>query len=151
MKNLKLSIRSGEILGIAGVGGNGQKELAEILSGVKSPTSGVIKINDKNLVGKDPSEFSKMGMGRIPEDRHEGVVGDLTVYENLALEHLDEYSKNGFLDKQAIRKNAEELIKNFQIKVEHFPVEICKKCYWQEFYPGNLKWLSLLNQQEDLM
>lgn len=118
LKNLKLSIRSGEILGIAGVGGNGQKELAEILSGVKSPTSGVIKINDKNLVGKDPSEFSKMGMGRIPEDRHEGVVGDLTVYENLALEHLDEYSKNGFLDKQAIRKNAEELIKNFQIKAK---------------------------------
>jgi simple sugar transport system ATP-binding protein len=118
LKNLKLSIRSGEILGIAGVGGNGQKELAEILSGVKSPTSGVIKINDKNLVGKDPSEFSKMGMGRIPEDRHEGVVGDLTVYENLALEHLDEYSKNGFLDKQAIRKNADELIKNFQIKAK---------------------------------
>jgi simple sugar transport system ATP-binding protein len=70
------------------------------------------------LVGKDPSEFSKMGMGRIPEDRHEGVVGDLTVYENLALEHLDEYSKNGFLDKQAIRKNADELIKNFQIKAK---------------------------------
>jgi simple sugar transport system ATP-binding protein len=118
LKNLKLSIRSGEILGIAGVGGNGQKELAEILSGVKSPTSGVIKINDKNLVGKNPAEFSKMGMGRIPEDRHEGVVGDLTVYENLALEHLDEYSKNGFLDKQAIRKNADELIKNFQIKAK---------------------------------
>ncbi|PKO07586.1 MAG: ABC transporter ATP-binding protein [Chloroflexi bacterium HGW-Chloroflexi-3] len=118
LKNLKLSIRSGEILGIAGVGGNGQKELAEILSGVKAPISGVIKINDKNLVGKDPSEFSKMGIGRIPEDRHEGVVGDLTVYENLALEHLDEYSKNGFLDKQAIRKNANELIKNFQIKAK---------------------------------
>lgn len=116
--NLKLSIRSGEILGIAGVGGNGQKELAEILSGVKSPTSGVIKIHDKNLVGKNPSEFSKMGMGRIPEDRYEGVVGDLTVYENLALEHLDEFSKNGFLDKQAIRKNADELIKNFQIKAK---------------------------------
>ncbi len=118
LKNLKLFIRSGEILGIAGVGGNGQKELAEILSGVKAPTSGVIKINDINLVGKQPSEFSKLGMGRIPEDRHEGVVGDLTVYENLALEHLEEFSKNGFLDKKAIRKNAVELIKNFQIKAK---------------------------------
>ena len=118
LKNLKLFIRSGEILGIAGVGGNGQKELAEILSGVKLPTSGIIKINDVNLVGKQPSEFSKLGMGRIPEDRHEGVVGDLTVYENLALEHLEEYSKNGFLDKKTIRKNADDLIRNFQIKAK---------------------------------
>ena len=118
LKNLKLFIRSGEILGIAGVGENGQKELAEILSGVKLPTSGIIKINDVNLVGKQPSEFSKLGMGRIPEDRHEGVVGDLTVYENLALEHLEEYSKNGFLDKKTIRKNADDLIRNFQIKAK---------------------------------
>ena len=118
LKNIKLSIRSGEILGIAGVGGNGQKELAETLSGVRVPTSGSLKINDKNLIGKDPSEFSKLGMGRIPEDRHEGVVGDLRVYENLALEHLDEYTKNGFLDRKAILKNAEELIKQFQIKAK---------------------------------
>jgi simple sugar transport system ATP-binding protein len=118
LKNLKLFIRSGEILGIAGVGGNGQKELAEILSGVRSPTSGVIKIDDTNLVGKPPSEFTKLGMGRIPEDRHEGIVGDLTVYENLALEHLEEFSKYGFLDKKAIRKNADELIKNFNIKAK---------------------------------
>jgi len=57
-------------------------------------------------------------MGRIPEDRHEGVVGDLTVYENLALEHLDEYSQKGFLNRKAIRENAELLIKNFQIKAK---------------------------------
>ena len=118
LKNIKLSIKSGEILGIAGVGGNGQKELAETLSGVKVPTSGAIKINGKNLVGLEPSEFSKFGMGRIPEDRHEGVVGDLTVYENLALEHLDEYSQKGFLNRKAIRENAELLIKNFQIKAK---------------------------------
>jgi simple sugar transport system ATP-binding protein len=118
LKNLKLFIRSGEILGIAGVSGNGQKELAEILSGVKTPTSGTIKINGQELVGKEPSEFSKLGMGRIPEDRHEGVVGDLTVYENLALEHLGEYTKNGFLDRKAIRDNADALIEKFQIKAK---------------------------------
>ncbi len=118
LKNLKLFIRSGEILGIAGVSGNGQKELAEILSGVKTPTNGSIKINGQELVGKEPSDFTKLGMGRIPEDRHEGVVGDLTVYENLALEHLDEYTKNGFLDRKAIRENAVSLIEKFQIKAK---------------------------------
>jgi simple sugar transport system ATP-binding protein len=118
LRNLKLFIRTGEILGLAGVGGNGQKELAEILSGVKIPTSGSIKIRGQELIGKEPSEFSKMGMGRIPEDRHEGVVGDLTVYENLALEYLDEYTKNGFLDKKAIQENAASLIEKFQIKAK---------------------------------
>ncbi len=118
LKNLKLFIRSGEILGIAGVGGNGQKELAEILSGVKNPTSGTVKINGNNLIGKQPSEFTKLGMGRIPEDRHEGVVGELSVYENLALEHLDEFTNKGFLDRKAIRKNADDLIKKFQIKAK---------------------------------
>ncbi len=118
LKNVKLSIKSGEILGIAGVGGNGQKELAETLSGVRTPTKGSIKINGKNLVGLEPSDFTKNGMGRIPEDRHEGVVGDLTVHENLALEYLEEYSKNGFLDRKAIRNNAEALIKQFQIKAK---------------------------------
>jgi simple sugar transport system ATP-binding protein len=57
-------------------------------------------------------------MGRIPEDRHEGVVGDLTVYENLALEHLDKFSKNGFLDRKEIQKNANALIQQFQIKAK---------------------------------
>jgi simple sugar transport system ATP-binding protein len=118
LKNLKLFIRSGEILGIAGVSGNGQKELAEILSGVKTPTNGSIKINGQELVGKDPSHFTKLGMGRIPEDRHEGVVGDLTVYENLALEHLGDYTNNGFLDRKAIRENADKLIEKFQIKAK---------------------------------
>lgn len=118
LKNLKLSIREGEILGIAGVGGNGQKELAEILCGVRIPTSGSIKIDGTNLVGKDPLEFSKLGMGRIPEDRHEGVVGDLTVYENLSLEYLDEFTNKGVLDRKTIRNNAENLIKKFQIKAK---------------------------------
>ncbi len=118
LKDLNLFIRSGEILGIAGVGGNGQKELAEILSGVKLPTSGSITLKGVNLVGKEPSEFTKLGMGRIPEDRHEGVVADLSVYENLALEHLDEFTNKGFLDRKAIRQNADDLIKQFQIKAK---------------------------------
>jgi simple sugar transport system ATP-binding protein len=118
LKNINLTIHAGEILGIAGVGGNGQSELAETLCGVRPVSSGEIILDGKNLIGKNPAEFTKEGMGRIPEDRHEGVVGELSVYENLALEYLDEYSNNGFLDRKAIRKNADDLINQFQIKAK---------------------------------
>ncbi len=118
VKNINLTIHAGEILGIAGVGGNGQSELTEALCGVRPTTSGEIILDGVNLVGKNPATFTKEGMGRIPEDRHEGVVGDLSVYENLSLEYLDEYSNNGILNRKAIRENAANLIKQFQIKAK---------------------------------
>ena len=118
LKNINLAIKKGEILGIAGVSGNGQKQLAEVLSGVRKPSSGEIELDNTSLIGKNANEFTNAGMGRIPEDRHEGVVGDLTVYENLALEHLDKFSNNGFLDRKAIQANAESLIEQFQIKAK---------------------------------
>ena len=68
------------------------------------------------MTGKQPAEFTRAGIGRIPEDRHEGMVPELTVTENLALEHLNEYTKRGVLDRKAIQKHAEELIEQFQIK-----------------------------------
>lgn len=116
LKNISFEINNGEILGIAGVGGNGQKELAETLCGVRAPTNGKIILSGQDITHKTPHEFTEAGMGRIPEDRHEGMVGDLTVTQNLALEHLDEFSKNGILNHKAIRANAENLINQFQIK-----------------------------------
>ncbi|MHB0987147.1 MAG: ABC transporter ATP-binding protein [Bellilinea sp.] len=116
LTNICLEVKAGEILGIAGVGGNGQKELAESLCGVRDCASGSIQLEDKELIGKTPAGFTQAGVGRIPEDRHEGMVGDLTVTENLALEHLNEYTRSGVLDHKAIRTRAEELIRQFQIK-----------------------------------
>jgi ABC-type uncharacterized transport system ATPase subunit len=116
LNNITFHINRNEILGIAGVGGNGQKELAETLCGVRTPTSGQILCEGNELAGKEPIYFNNAGIGRIPEDRHEGMVADLTVTENLALEHLNEFTRNGVLDRKAIRKNAEDLIKDFQIK-----------------------------------
>lgn len=116
INNVSLEVYSGEILGIAGVGGNGQKELAEALCGVRACTSGSIKLEGEELQGKSPAQFTEAGVGRIPEDRHEGMVADLTVTENLALEHLNEYTKNGVLDHKAIRLQAENLIDQYQIK-----------------------------------
>lgn len=75
LKEISLDLFCGEILGIAGVGGNGQKELAEVLSGVRTTTKGKIDLDGVDLIGKNPAEFTRCGMGRVPADRHEGVVG----------------------------------------------------------------------------
>lgn len=87
-----------------------------MLSGVRRPTSGRILVDGKELTGATPAEFTAAGVGRIPEDRHAGVVGELSVAENLALEYLEEFTRGGMLDREAIRRHAEELIQRFQIK-----------------------------------
>jgi simple sugar transport system ATP-binding protein len=118
LKNINLEINEGEIIGIAGVSGNGQKELAETLCGVRHVTKGQILIEGQDLTGKEPSRFTAAGMGRIPADRHEGMVGELTVAQNLALEYLNEYSKGGRLDRKAIQTTATALIEQYQIKAQ---------------------------------
>jgi len=116
LKGVSLTINKGEILGIAGVSGNGQSELTKVLTGLLTPTSGSVTLEGQDLTHAAPSEITKAGVGRTPEDRHEGMVGDLTVAENLALEDLDKFTHNGFLDNKAIHKNAEMMIKDYQIK-----------------------------------
>jgi simple sugar transport system ATP-binding protein len=116
LKEVALTVSAGEILGIAGVGGNGQKELAETLCGVRQPASGRIFLGGQDITGAEPAALWASGMGRIPEDRHSGVVGELSVAENLALEHLSEFTVGGLLDRQAIQRHAQEMIAQFQIK-----------------------------------
>ncbi|HWQ46716.1 MAG TPA: ABC transporter ATP-binding protein [Longilinea sp.] len=116
LKDVSLDVCEGEILGVAGVSGNGQAELGHVLTGMLKPKSGKIILGEKDLTNAEPSAIFSAGVGRIPEDRHEGVVGELSVAENLALEDLPSFIKNGMLDKKAIRANAEKLIKDFQIK-----------------------------------
>jgi len=116
LKEVALTVRAGEILGIAGVGGNGQKELAETLCGVRQPGRGRLLVGGQELTGATPAGFTAAGVGRIPEDRYTGVVGELTVAENLALEHLGEFTRGGVLDRQAMHRYAQELIHQFQIK-----------------------------------
>jgi len=118
LTNINLDVQAGEILGIAGVGGNGQKELAETLCGVRVCAKGSIQLEGKELNGHSPAEFTRAGVGRIPEDRHEGMVADLSVKDNLALEHLTEFARKGVLDHKAIRQQSEDLIRKFQIKAK---------------------------------
>jgi ABC-type uncharacterized transport system ATPase subunit len=116
LKDVSLEVCEGEILGVAGVSGNGQAELASVLSGTLKPESGKVMLGDLDITHLDPAAISKAGIGRIPEDRHAGVVGDMTVAENLALERLDDFLKNGMLDRKKIKEHAEAMIKEYQIK-----------------------------------
>jgi ABC-type uncharacterized transport system ATPase subunit len=116
LKSVSLEVASGEILGIAGVSGNGQSELTHVLSGTMKPTSGKIFVDGQDITGADPATITCAGVGRIPEDRHGGVVGELTVAENMTLETLDEYTRNGMLDRKRMLEYASELIEEFQIK-----------------------------------
>ena len=115
LRGVSFSVSSGEILGVAGVSGNGQTELAEVLSGMRLPTAGSIEIDGRNIAGLGPRAMMAAGIGRISEDRHAAVVPDLSVAYNLVLEHLDEVRRGLLLDETRIRANAEEMIRRFAI------------------------------------
>lgn len=116
LSEVSLSVRAGEILAIAGVSGNGQRELADVLCGMRQPTTGRVSVSDRDITGATPAQVVAAGLGRIPEDRHGSVVEDLSVEENLALEDLGNYRRGPFLNRRAMRRRAEELITRFAIK-----------------------------------
>jgi ABC-type uncharacterized transport system ATPase subunit len=116
LKQISLEICAGEILAIAGVSGNGQKELAETICGVRPSTSGRILIDEQDVTGSTPEKLDAAGVGRIPEDRHMGIIDELSVAENVAIEHLHEFTKRGVVDRQAVSSYAQGLIEKFQIK-----------------------------------
>lgn len=118
LKEVNLAVSPGEILGLAGVSGNGQSELAQVLEGIRHVTTGRIVANGQDITNADPDRIMAAGVGRIPEDRHESVVAELTVAQNMALEHLDEFVRNGTLDKRRIREHAAGLIEDYQIKAQ---------------------------------
>jgi simple sugar transport system ATP-binding protein len=116
LKGLSLEVYAGEIVGVAGVAGNGQAELAQVLAGVRPCTAGRILVYGQDVTNAGPERIMKAGVGRIPEDRHESLVGAMTVAHNMALEHLDEFTRYGLLDRQRLRRHAQALIADYQIK-----------------------------------
>jgi len=121
LKNIDLRICAGEIYGIAGVAGNGQRELAEVLVGVQQPTAGRILFNGKDIHAKTTLELLEMGMSYIPEDRlHDGFLPKANVAQNLILgfHRQKPYSDKGFMDWKTILRVARQLILQFNIKTE---------------------------------
>ena len=116
VRGVSFEVRPGEVLGVAGVSGNGQTELAEVLSGMRPRRGGSVRVGGVELRGGSVPEVIRAGVGRIAEDRHASVVGDLSVAHNLVLERIDDYRKGGVLDERAIQQHAESLIERFAIR-----------------------------------
>ncbi len=119
LKGLDLNVRRGEIVGVAGVDGNGQTELVEILTGLKKGTSGHVILNGKDVFNATPKEIFDQGMTSIPEDRQKhGLILDFSVAENLILQNYEKkpFAQNGILQKSVINTHAKELIKKFDIR-----------------------------------
>ncbi|MGF9565282.1 ABC transporter ATP-binding protein [Neorhizobium sp. JUb45] len=117
--DVSFDVREGEILGIAGVAGNGQSELLEAIAGIRKPTSGEILIDGQPVAGLDPARLRQIGLAHIPEDRHHmGLVLKFEEYENSVLGYHREprYGRGALLDLDAIRKDAEEKIAKYDIR-----------------------------------
>ncbi len=118
LRGIDLDVRAGEILGLAGVEGNGQSELAEIITGLTAPGSGTVVLDGKLLNGKTPRQIREYGVAHIPEDRMENGVAEIaSVEENLIIDRYFKpgYSSRGRLNWKVIGEKSRELIKQFNV------------------------------------
>ncbi len=115
LSNISLGLHANEIVGIAAVAGNGQSELVHVLTGMIQLSSGEFLRNNQSII-LTPRNAVTLGIGRIPEERMNAVVGNLTVAENLVLEQLGDFTVSGQMKHKDILANAKKLIKDFQIK-----------------------------------
>ncbi|AOM83449.1 ABC transporter ATP-binding protein [Salisediminibacterium beveridgei] len=116
---LDLEVRSGEILGIAGVDGNGQTELVEALTGLREAKSGTVTLSGEDISGKKPRKVTEAGVSHIPSDRHKhGLVLEFTIGENMMLQtyYQKPYTRNGILDYGKMYKKAEELMEEYDVR-----------------------------------
>lgn len=119
LEGVSLDLKAGEIVGIAGVSGNGQKELAEVISGLRKVDKGQVILNDKTITNLPPHRIIRQGLGYIPEDRlHVGTIPSFSVWENLILKdhHLSPYSRNIFLQYRLIKYHSSSLVDKYGVK-----------------------------------
>lgn len=129
VKDVSFYVRSGEILGIAGIDGNGQTQLVEAITGLSKPESGCIELCGKDIAKQSIRERYENGIGHVPEDRHRhGLVLEYSLEDNMILQsyYLKPYSKHGFLDRKVIRESAERLIKEFDVRSGNGPVTLAR-------------------------
>ncbi|WP_288678846.1 ABC transporter ATP-binding protein [uncultured Clostridium sp.] len=119
LKDFSIDVRTGEIVGIAGVEGNGQSELIEAITGLRKSESGTINFKNKDINRESIRNRINSGIAHIPEDRHKrGLVLDYTIEENMVLEVYDKkpFSNKGLLNKKEIKKYAEKIIDEFDVR-----------------------------------
>jgi ABC-type uncharacterized transport system ATPase subunit len=119
LKDVSLTLRAGEIVGIAGVSGNGQRELADVIAGVLAPTAGTVAVGGTSIPRPSPRGMQALHVGRVPEDRLTvGMIGALPLSESMALPWIGSppFSRRGILDRRAIRGFAADQIARFDIR-----------------------------------
>ncbi|MCF6234089.1 MAG: ABC transporter ATP-binding protein [Rhodobacteraceae bacterium] len=119
LSDITLTVHQHEVVGIAGVSGNGQTALAGLISGLGRADNGMIVIDGVEIPRPDPKVMITAGVGRIPEDRHhDGIIGAMSVADNMVIERLDdpEIQSYGLLNRAAIRANADRLIKDYDVR-----------------------------------
>lgn len=119
LRGVNLEVRSGEILGIAGVSGNGQREFAEAVTGLRKITGGKVFLEGQDITHSAPGEITERMLSYIPEERmRDGMIKDFTVAENMVLRehHKQPFSRSGFLNLPGIAAHSDEMIKKFSVK-----------------------------------
>jgi len=113
LDGVNLCVRPGEIVGVAGVAGNGQRDLAEVLAGVVAPTSGRVEVNGVEITGRGPAQARRLGLAFVPEDRlGTGLVPDMDMVDNVLLTR----ERRFFIDRRSARREVEQAIADFAIK-----------------------------------
>jgi simple sugar transport system ATP-binding protein len=119
VNGLNLTVRAGEIVGVAGVDGNGQSEFVAALTGLRKAESGIITISGVDIFNKSPRTLFEHGVSSIPEDRQKhGLVLDFSVAENLVLQNVGEpeFSRRGFLRRDSIAAHARALVEEYDVR-----------------------------------
>lgn len=125
LDHFNLDVRAGEIVGLAGVSGNGQKELAEVINGLRKVESGTIEFMGKQIQNMTPAQVIKLGIGYIPEERNiEGIVPSMSIKENIILKDSESsrFSKQHILNNKVIEDYANKLRDEFDIRSPHIHV-----------------------------
>ncbi len=117
IKGLSLELKAGEILGVAGVSGNGQRELDEVVTGMRKPTSGKVLLEGKDVTRQKPDEIRKAGVAHVCEEHRTGFIFDFSLKENLVLQpYIAEQFKRGLLlDDAKLRNKTKELIRDYNV------------------------------------
>ncbi|CAD6518898.1 ABC transporter ATP-binding protein [Paraburkholderia metrosideri] len=117
LQDCTLVVNRGEIVGIAGVEGNGQSELGAVLAGMQKASAGRFFVQGKDCTHAAPQTLTRAGVGVVPEDRHAvGCVPDMSVTDNLFLNRLDDYARRGFMRRRAMRRDARTLMQRFDVR-----------------------------------
>lgn len=119
LRGVSLDVHSGEILGVAGISGNGQRELAEVITGLREIKSGKVILEGEDVTGFRPGELTGRMLSYIPEERmRDGMIKEFTISENIVLRehHVSPYAERGFLMLKIIARHADNLIDRFRVK-----------------------------------